>query len=185
MGGMMTQVDAAKFPHELVHIEVSPKMSQLDGALNEFGQREAPLTFHLENLVPDAALDVVELEQSCRHRTASRQPRALRPSEPIANQSPQAWKTFVGLHRRLDDMRHREFRHMRQQFDLYVFLRSEMGEEPALRHSNLVGQNPKGDADQSRLAHQGQPLMEYPFARRGRWIRHANQKSTTGRSLSN
>ena len=42
MGRVMTQVDAAKLPHELVHIEVAPEMSQVDGALNEFGQREAP-----------------------------------------------------------------------------------------------------------------------------------------------
>ena len=50
MGGVMTQVDAAEFPHELVHIEVPPEMSQRDGALNKFGQGEAPLTFHLEDL---------------------------------------------------------------------------------------------------------------------------------------
>ena len=113
MGRVMTQVDAAKLPHELVHIEIPPEMSQIDGALNEFGQRDAPLTFHLEDLVPYAAFDVVELEQSRRHRTASGQPRALRPSEPVANESLQAGKAFVGGHRRLDDMRHREFRHVR------------------------------------------------------------------------
>ncbi len=177
MGGVMTQVDAAKFPHELVHIEVPPEMSQIDGALNEFGQREAPLTFHLEDLVPDAALDVVELKQTCRHRTASRQARPLRPSEPVANESLQARKTFVGFHRRLDNMRHREFRHMRQQFDLNVLFRSEVGEQPAFRHSDLVGQNSEGDAGQSRLAHQGQSLMEYPFARRDCGIRHAARKA--------
>ncbi len=149
MGRVMPEIDAAELPHELVHIEVPPKMSQIDGAPNEFGQREAPLTFHLEDFVSDAALDIVELEQSCSHRTASRQTRALRPSEPIANESLQARKTFVGLHRRLDDMRHREFPHMGQQFDLYIFLRSEVGEEPALRHPHLVRQNSKGNTGQA------------------------------------
>lgn len=149
MGGVMTQVDAAKFPHELVHIEVPSEMSQVDGALNEFRQRAAPLTFHLEDFVSDAALDVVELEQTGRHRTASRQARPLRPSEPVANESLQAGKTFVGGHRRLDNMRHRKLRHMRQQFDLNIFLRSEVGEQPAFRHPHLVGQNSEGDAGQS------------------------------------
>ena len=167
MGGVMTQVNAAKLPHELVNIEVPPEMSQRDGAMNEFGQREAPLTFHLEDLIPDAALDVVELEQACSHRTASRQPRALRPSEPIANQRLEAGKTFVGRHRRLDDMRYRKLRHMGQQFDLNVLFRAEVGEQTAFRHPHLVGQNSKGDSGQARLAHQGQPMMENPFARRG------------------
>ena len=139
MGGVMPEVDTAELPHELVHVEVSPKMSQVDGALNEFSQHEAPLTFHLEDFVPDAALDVVELKQSCCHRTASRQACALRPSEPVADQSLQAGKTFVSGHRRLDDVHHREFRHMREQFDLNVFLRSEMGEQPAFRHPDLAG----------------------------------------------
>jgi hypothetical protein len=149
MSGVMTQVDAAKLPHKLVHIEIPPEMSQIYGAPNEFGQREAPLTFHLEDLAPDAALDVVELEQSCCHGTASRQPCPLRPSEPVTYESLQAGKTFVGRHRRLDDMRHREFRHMRQQFDLYVFFRSEVGKQPALRHSDLIGQDSKGNAGQA------------------------------------
>jgi hypothetical protein len=87
MGRVMTQIDSAELPHELVHIEILPEMSQVDGALNKFGQREAPLTFHLEDLVPHVALDVVELEQTGRYRTSSRQPRALGPSEPIANES--------------------------------------------------------------------------------------------------
>ena len=91
MGRVMTQVDAAELPHKLVNIEVPPEMSEIDGALNEFGQREAPLSFHLEDFVPDAALDVVELEQSRCHRTAAGQTGALRPSEPIANESLQAW----------------------------------------------------------------------------------------------
>jgi hypothetical protein len=167
MGRVMPQVDATELPHELVNIEVPPEMSEIDGALNEFGQGEAPLTFHLEYFVPDAAFDVVELEQSCCHRTASREARALRPSEPIANQRPQAGQPFVGRDRRLDNMRHRELRHMRQQFDLNVLFRSEVGEQPAFRHPDLVGQNSEGNASQARLAHQGQPVVEYPFARRG------------------
>jgi hypothetical protein len=30
-----------------------------------------------------------------------------------------------------------------------------VGEQPAFRHSDLLGQNSEGDAGQSRLAHQG------------------------------
>ena len=149
MSGVMTQIDAAELPHELIHVELAAKMSERDRALNELGQREAPLTFHLEDLVPDAALDVVELEQAGRHRTSSRQTRALRPSEPVANQRLQAGKTFVGRHRRFDDMRHRELRHVRQQFDLDILFRSEVGEQSAFRHSDLVSQNSEGNAGES------------------------------------
>jgi hypothetical protein len=149
MGRVMPEIDAAELPHELVHIEVPPKMSQIDGAPNEFGQREAPLTFHLEDFVSDAALDIVELEQSCSHRTTSRQSRALRPSEPVANEGLQAGETFASRHRRLDDMRHRELRHMRQQFDLNVLFRSEVGEQPAFRHPDLIGQDSEGNASQA------------------------------------
>jgi hypothetical protein len=149
MGRVMTQVNAAKLPHELIHIEVAPEMTNVHGALNEFGQREAPLTLHLENLVPDAALDVVELEQSCCHRTSPRQPCTLSPSEPVAYERLQTGKTFVGFYRGLDDMRHRKFRHMGQQFDLNVLFRSEVGEQPAFRHSDLLGQDSKGNAGQA------------------------------------
>src|SRR5882757_6751071 len=135
---VMTQVDTAELPHKLVNIEVAAKVPEIDGALNELGQRDAPLTFHFEDLVSDAALYVIELEQSRRHRTASRQTGTLRPSEPIANQRPQAWKTLTGSHRGLENMHRREFRHMRQQFDLNILFRSEMREQPALRHSNSV-----------------------------------------------
>src|SRR5689334_8965346 len=134
-------------------------MSELDSPLNQFGQQPAPLTFHLQDLVPDPALNVIELKQARRHWTSARQPDALRPSEPIANQRPQPRKTLRGFHRRLDNMLRREFRHMRQQLDLYVLFGSEVREQSALRHPNLFSQNTKRDPAKPRLAHQGQPLM--------------------------
>lgn len=73
-------------------------------------------------------------------------------------------------------MHRRELRHVRQQFDLDFFFRAEVREQPALRHSNLVGQNPECDASEAGLAHQGQPLMKYPFARRCGGIRHGSEK---------
>ena len=93
----------------------------MNGALNEFGQQAAKFAFQFQNFVPDTALYVIELEQTSRYRTPSRQPCALCPSEPIANQSPQTRKAFPGRHGWLDNMRHDEFRHMRQQFDLNIF----------------------------------------------------------------
>ena len=61
-------------------------------------------------------------------------------------------------------MRGGEFSHMRQQFDLDVLFGAEVREQSAFRHSNLFGQNAEGDAAETRLAHQRQPLMQYPFA---------------------
>ncbi|HEY6421348.1 MAG TPA: hypothetical protein VIX59_20305 [Candidatus Binataceae bacterium] len=135
------------------------------------------MTFHFQDLVPDAALDVIELEQAGGHRTPSRQPGALRPSEPIANQRLQAGQAFASRHRWLDNMRHREVRHMRQQFDLNILFRTEVSEQPAFRHSHLIGQNSEGNAGQARLAHQSQPLMQYPFTRRAFRIRHTYKKA--------
>ena len=112
MCGVMTEINAAKLPHELVHIEVLTKVPEIDGTPNEFGQQEAPLTFHFQDLVPDAALYVIELEQTSRHWTTSRQPGALRPSEPISNQRLQAGKAFFGRHRWLENLHHRELCHM-------------------------------------------------------------------------
>ena len=146
MRRVMTQVNAAEFPHELLDIEIATQMSNLDRSLNEFGQQSAPLTFHFQDFVPDPALDVIELEQTSRDRTSTRQPRAIRPSEPIANQRPQAREAFASRHRRRDHMRAGEFRGMRQQFDLNVFFGAEVREQSALRHSDLLGQNPESDA---------------------------------------
>ena len=164
MRRVMTQINPGELPYELLDIEIATQMSELDGALNQISQQAAPLTFHLEDFVPDPALDVIKLEQAGRDRTSSRQTRALRPSEPIAHQRPQAGKAVCSLHRGLDNMRAGEFRHMRQQLDLNVLFGSEVREQSALRHSNLTGQNTKGDAAETRLAHQSQPLMQYPLA---------------------
>ena len=146
MRRVMTQINAGELPHELFDIEIATQMSKTHGTRNEFGQQAAPLTFHFQDLVPDPALDVVELEQTSRHRASARQARALRPSEPIADQRPQARKSFCGFHRRLDNMRSGKLRRMRQQFDLNVFFGAEVREESAFRHSDLFGQNPEGDA---------------------------------------
>jgi hypothetical protein len=164
MRRVMTQINSRELPHELLDIEIATQVSKTHGALNELGQQAAPLSFHLEDLVSDPALDVIELEQAGRHWTSAGQSRTLRPSEPIANQHPQAGKAFCGLHRRLDYMRGGEFRHVRKQFNLNVLFGSEVCEESALRHSNLIGQNTKGNAAKTRLAHESQPLMQYPVA---------------------
>ncbi len=164
MCGVMTEIDAAKLPHELVHIEVPTKVRKIDGAPNESGQQEAPLTFHFQDSVSDAALDVVELEQASRHWTTAGQASALSPSEPIANQRQQSGEAFFGRHRRLDNVGCRDLCHMRQQLDLNIFFRAEMREQPAFRHTHLIGQNSKRNAGQARSAHQSQPLVEYPFA---------------------
>ncbi|HEY6421349.1 MAG TPA: hypothetical protein VIX59_20310 [Candidatus Binataceae bacterium] len=37
MCGVMTQIDTAELPHELVDIEILPQVAQVDGAQNEFG----------------------------------------------------------------------------------------------------------------------------------------------------
>src|SRR5260370_42554557 len=112
-----------------------PQVSEIDRALNEVGQQDAPLTFHFQDLVPDPALDVIELEQTSRHWTSSGKAGALRPSEPIANQRPQAREPFDGLHRGLDDMSHRELSHMRNQLHLAFPFRAYRRDQPAFLHS--------------------------------------------------
>ena len=85
MRRVMTEINSGKLPHELLDIEIATQMPKTHGALREFGQQPAPLTLHLQDLVPDPALNVIELKEARRDRTSARQPRALRPSEPIAN----------------------------------------------------------------------------------------------------
>src|SRR5260370_15407936 len=126
-----------------------PQVSEIDRALSEVRQQDAPLTFHFQDLVPDPALDVIELEQTSRHRTSSGKAGALRPSEPIAYQRPQARESFDGLHRGLDDMSHRELGHMRKQLDLDVLFRAEVREQSAFRHSDLISQNAERYATQA------------------------------------
>jgi len=154
MRRVMTQINSAKLPHELVDIEIVTQVPQLDASLDESGERATPLVLQFKDLVPDLPLDVIEFEKTRRHRTSSGQPGALRPSEPIANQGLQAREAFGCTHRGLDDVRVRELRGMRQQFDLHLFFRAEVREQAAFGHSDLIGQNPEGDAAQARLAHQ-------------------------------
>ena len=68
---------------EWIDIEVAPKVSPFHGSANELHEQFAPFAFQLQDLVPDHALYVVELEQPGCYRASSRQPRTLRPSEPI------------------------------------------------------------------------------------------------------
>jgi hypothetical protein len=122
MRGMMTKIDAAQFPHELINVQLAPQVSELNCPLNESHQRMAPCGFHLEYFVPDPPLDVVELEQTGSHRTTAWQPRPLGPSKPIPHQRAQSWKSFGHRHRRPDHVFGYEFGHVIQQLDLYVFL---------------------------------------------------------------
>jgi len=128
MRRVMTQVNPGELPDELVHIEIAPQMPESDTAPDQLGQQAAPLRFHLEDLVSDLALDVVEFKQTGGYRTSSGQTGALGPSEPVANQRAQAGKAIAGGHRGLDDMGGRELRHMGEQFDLDVFFGSEVRE---------------------------------------------------------
>ena len=161
----MTQIDSAQLPHELVDIQVVAKMLYIDGTLNKVGQQAAKLALHFQNLAADAALDVIELEQARGDRTASGQACALSPSEPIANQRAQTRKAFARLHRRLDNVHCDEVRHMRQQFDLNIFFRAEVREQPAFRHSHLSSEHTERDPGEARLAHQSESVLQDAFAR--------------------
>src|ERR1700730_1416676 len=111
---VMTQVTPPDTPDELGNIEIAAQVSKIDRPLDEFDQRPAPRAFQFQNLVPDTPLDVIELEQTSRDRTSSRQPGPLRPSKPIANQRPQPRQTFGGRHGWPDDMLRGELSRMRQ-----------------------------------------------------------------------
>lgn len=65
-------------------------------------------------------------------------------------------------------MRLSELRHVPKQFDLNLFLRVEMSEQPALRHPDLIRQRPERDFRQSRLAHQRETMPQDSLARRFR-----------------
>lgn len=54
---MMTQINGAELPYELLNIEIMTQMSKLDGPLNVFRQHAAKFAFQFQNLVPDLALD--------------------------------------------------------------------------------------------------------------------------------
>jgi hypothetical protein len=122
MRGMMAEINAAQFPHELINVQLAPQVSKLNRSLDELHQRLAPCGLHLEYFVPDPALDVVELEQTGSHRTPAWQPGPLRPSKPIPNQRAQSREPFRRRHRRPYHVFGYEFGHVIQQFDLYVFL---------------------------------------------------------------
>src|SRR5215470_19255039 len=81
---------------------------------------------------------IIELKQSGGHSTSSGKPCSLRPAEPVIHQCLQSGKPFSSAHGRLNNMRLSELRHVLKQFDLNLFLRVEMSEQPALRHPDLI-----------------------------------------------
>jgi hypothetical protein len=164
MRGMMAKINAAQFPHELTDIQLAPQVSELKCPLNKLHQRMAPGGFHLEYFVPDPALNVVELEQTGSHRTPAWQTGPLRPSKPIPHQRAQPRKPFRHRHGRPHHVFGYEFGHVIQQLDLDVFLGAKVREQAALRHADLIGENAQRDPAQTRLAHQGEALVQDSLA---------------------
>ncbi len=169
---MVAEINAAQLPNELRDVQIAAQVPPLHGLLNQSRQQSPPLAFHFEDLVPHRARDVVELEESGRHRAPSRQARPPRPAEPVRDQRLQPRQSLFGLHRRSHHARGGEFRGVLEQFDLHFFLGLEMGEQSALGHANLIRQHAQRHARESRLAHQRQSLLQNPFARRCRRLCH-------------
>jgi hypothetical protein len=119
--GVMAQIYAAQFPHELVHIQAAPQLTERYRLANYLGQQIPPFAFHLLDFVPDWTFNVVELEQSGSHRTPARQTCALCPTEPVRDQSFQPRQSRFGFHGRSQDSRTRELGHVRQQSNLHFF----------------------------------------------------------------
>lgn len=57
----------------------------------------------------------------------------------------------------------------------------EVGEEAALRHSDLIGEESESDTGEAGLAHEGEAMLENSFASGDR-LRHGIENSTTGRA---
>ena len=148
MGGVMSQIDTAQFPYELIDVQSGSQVAKLDCPPDKLHQSTAPCSFHLEYLVPDPALDVVELEEPGRYRTSAGQPGSLRPSKPIPNQRAQSRETLGRSQRRPRHVFADELCHVIQQLDLDIFFRAEVREQSALRHPDLARQNPEGNAAQ-------------------------------------
>jgi len=162
---VMAEIDSAKLPNELIHIEVSTQVSSIDGLPDKLAQQLAPLAFHCQYLVPDRALYVIELEEAGGYRASARQAGSLCPPEPVVNQSAQTGQPLFSGHGRLRNMFRREFRHMLEESNLDFLFRVEVSEESTLRHSHLIRQHSQRDASQARLAHQRESLMQDSFAR--------------------
>ena len=58
----------------------------------------------------------------------------------------------------------RKLGHVREQFDLHVFFRSEVCEQPALGRPDLLRQHAERNAGKTRLTHQGEAVLQYSLA---------------------
>jgi hypothetical protein len=83
---VMAQVDTTQLPDKLIDVEVLTQVPLVDGVLNKLLQQATPAAFHDENLIPNRAIHIIELEQPGSHRAPTREAGSLCPTEPVVDQ---------------------------------------------------------------------------------------------------
>ncbi|TWB24542.1 hypothetical protein FBZ89_101168 [Nitrospirillum amazonense] len=118
----MAEIDAAKFPNELVDVRLPGKMRQPLRLEDELAELPSPFLLKLGGMGADLALDIVQLEQRGGDRTASGQASSPRPTEPMVHDGNEARQPFGRKHGRTDDDARGGLRHLIEQIDLELLL---------------------------------------------------------------
>lgn len=103
-GRVVTEVQSLKLPRDLIDIGVGPTLPGVDRfahVARERGSQPMGLGFHM---VPNRAVDVIELEQCGGHRATTGQPRLRRPPEPLAEESTEPRDAWSEVVRPVDDL---------------------------------------------------------------------------------
>src|SRR5437867_868825 len=139
------QADPLAVVGELLAVEIGAEVALVDGDARGPGQGVHPVPQILDDEVAHRPGPIVELEGRRHEGAAARQARRLLPREPALEQRPHTRLAARYGERRLDDA----FNHARpghaEDVELERFLRAEVGEEPALRHAEILGQTTDGE----------------------------------------
>jgi hypothetical protein len=72
----VAQIDAAEFPLNLVHVQASPQVTEIDCLLNELGEQTSPASFQIDNACTVPTGKSVAPDQACQRRRKNDQQHA-------------------------------------------------------------------------------------------------------------
>jgi len=127
---------------ELVRVEIRAELAFLDSGPGGVGEDVEPVSLGLHDEVAGGPGPVVKLHRGGDERAATRQRRRSLPGQPRLEQRAHprlaAGRCEAGLDHLLDESRARRLQHLDEQ----LLFRSEMGEQPALRELQVLGEAP-------------------------------------------
>ena len=104
-GHMMIQVDSAEFPNELIDIEIPLEFSRSNCLVRCGNEQLSPLLFKQKQSLPYGIGfgNIVEFEETCRHRTTAAQPCFAGPAKPTVDKSPEPVQSRRQVHGRVNE----------------------------------------------------------------------------------